>query len=87
MIFVGNEIVARSWYHLQVLSLLNEFLIVIHFIVFYRFFNFMLHVESLNCTQQAIKDLNPLLFTIKLRIPISSSTSDKYPENGKLSTS
>lgn len=46
----------------------------------------MLHVESLNCTQQAIKDVNPLLFTIKLRIPISSSTSDKYPENGKLPT-
>lgn len=47
----------------------------------------MLHVESLNCTQQAIKDVNPLLFTIKLRIPISSPTSDKYPENGKLPTS
>lgn len=47
----------------------------------------MLHVESLNCTQQAIKDVNPLLFTKKLRIPISSSTSDKYPENGKLPTS
>lgn len=47
----------------------------------------MLHVESLNCTQQAIKDLNPPLFTIKLRIPISSSTSDKYLENGKLPTS
>ena len=47
----------------------------------------MLHVESLNCTQQAIKDVNPLLFTIKLRIPIFSSTSDKYPENGKLPTS
>ena len=46
----------------------------------------MLHVESLNCTQQAIKDVNPLLFTIKLRIPIFSSTSDKYPENGKLPT-
>lgn len=55
MIFVGNEIVARSWYHLQVLSLLNEFLIVIHLIVFYRFFNFMLHVESMNCTQTSHK--------------------------------